>query len=77
MESSKAIITAKDSGGPLEFVEDGKNGFIVDSTPQEIARAFDEIAISKSLAKEMGAHSKKYLLDMNVSWDNVVKELTK
>ena len=77
MESSKAVITAKDSGGPLEFVEDGKNGFIVDPTPKEIARAFDEIAMSKNLAREMGTASKKHLLEMNVSWDNVVKELTR
>lgn len=77
MESSKAVITAKDSGGPLEFVKNGKNGFVVEPTPKEIARAFDEIALSKHLAREMGAKSKKHLLDMDVSWDNVVKELTK
>ena len=77
MESSKAVITAKDSGGPLEFVENGKNGYVVEPTPREIARAFDEIALSKSLAKEMGMKAKKQLKNKNVTWDNVVKELTK
>lgn len=77
MAASKAIITAKDSGGPLEFVIDGKNGLIVDSTPQEIAKAFDEFATSEMMCKKMGKDSKEHLIDMEITWDKVVKELTR
>lgn len=77
MAASKAIITAKDSGGPLEFVIDGKNGLIVDSTPQEIAKAFDEFATSETMCKKMGKDSKEHLIDMEITWDKVVKELTR
>jgi len=76
LASSKAVITAKDSGGPLEFVENNKNGLIVDSTPDEIARAIDTF-VSETQAKEWGRNSLKRLKDMNITWKNVVKELTK
>ena len=75
MAASKAIITASDSGGPLEFVEDGKNGIVVNSSPIEIAKAIDKIAESDKIAVEMGRYSRKHLSDMNITWDNVVKEL--
>lgn len=77
MAASKAIITTRDSGGPLEFVVDNKNGLIVDSTPEEIAKAFDEFALSVAACKEMGKNSKKHLKEMDINWDKVVKELTK
>ena len=77
MAASKAIITTRDSGGPLEFVVDNKNGLVVDPTPEEIARAFDEFALSVAICKGMGENSKRHLKDMDITWDKVVKELTK
>lgn len=77
MAASKAVITAKDSGGPLEFVEDDKTGYIVAPDAKSIAEKIDEFAFSKNLAKELGAKAKEHLKDMNISWKNVVKELTK
>lgn len=77
MASSKAVITAKDSGGPLEFIIDEKTGKIVDSTPREIARAIDSIAGSSTEAEEMGRNARKHLDEMEITWDKVVKELTR
>lgn len=77
MAASKAVITAKDSGGPLEFVVDGRTGYVVDSTPQEIAKSIDEIANSHSGAVEMGRQARIHLDEMEITWDKVVKELTR
>jgi len=77
MSASKAIITCKDSGGPLEFVVNNKTGFVVDPNPVEIAMAIDELANSISLARELGKTAKKHITNMDISWDNVVKELTR
>ena len=33
------MITARDSGGTLEFVTDGVNGFVVEPDPEAIAAA--------------------------------------
>ena len=77
MAASKAVITALDSGGPLEFVTDEENGEVVEPTPIEIARAMDYFMTSKYVAVQMGECGKKKLLEMNITWENVVKELTK
>lgn len=77
MAASKAVITAKDSGGPLEFVVDGRTGRVVESTPEEIAKAIDEIAGSRACAIEMGKQAKIHLDEMEITWDKVVKELTR
>ena len=77
MAASKAVITAKDSGGPLEFVVDGRTGCVAESTPEEIARAIDEIAGTKSGAIEMGKQARIHLDEMEITWDKVVKELTR
>lgn len=77
MAASKAVITATDSGGPLEFIENGRNGYTVEPDSQNIAEAFDEIGKSKNIAKELGAKARKHLIEMDITWDRVIKELTK
>lgn len=77
MAASKPVITALDSGGPLEFVIDDLTGEVVEPSPSEIARAMDYMMISKYAAVEMGKQAKKHLGEMEISWDNVVKELTR
>lgn len=77
MASSKPVITAKDSGGPLEFVEDDKTGFVCDPTPESIAKAIDKVAKSRKRSIEYGIAGKTRIDEMNINWDYVVKELTK
>ena len=76
MAASKAVITAMDSGGPLEFVEDGRTGIVAEPSPEELARAMDEIMTSRQLAVEMGGKAKLHLDEMEITWEKVVKELT-
>lgn len=76
MSASKAVITTTDSGGPLEFIKNEKNGFVVSPTSQDIARAIDKFSESLNIAKEYGQQAKKHLNNMNISWDHVIKELT-
>lgn len=77
MSSSKAVITATDSGGPLEFIDDGVTGYICQPEPSSIAKAMDELANSESNAVKMGQKAKEKIDGLNISWDNVVKELLK
>lgn len=77
MSASKMVITMKDSGGPLEFIDDEKNGVISIHSAQELARHLDEVWSSKSMAENYGQAAKKKLVDMDITWSNVVKELTK
>lgn len=77
MAAGKPVITAKDSGGPLEFVVNEKTGFIVDSKAMEIAEAMDRVADSKNMAIEYGEAGNMRLKEMDITWDKVVRELTK
>jgi glycosyltransferase involved in cell wall biosynthesis len=73
--SRKPVITCADSGGPLEFVENGVNGYIVPPEPKAIASAIDEICSNKEKAKEMGKAGYDKLLSLNISWDNLIEVL--
>lgn len=75
MASSKPVITAMDSGGPLEFIQDHYNGIIAKPEAKELAKAMDEIWNSNSMAEEYGIRAKKKLNEMDITWDRVLKEL--
>ncbi len=73
--SKKPIITCRDSGGVLEFVREGENGFICDVSAEQLGKCFDELYKNKNLAKDMG--NAGFELVKDISWDNVIDELTK
>ena len=77
MAASKPVITCKDSGGPLEFIEDGVNGIVSEPTAEELAGHLDELWMSKSMAAEYGAAAQKKLREMDITWAHVVEELVK
>lgn len=71
--SGKAVITARDSGGPTELVRDGENGFVVPPDPRAIARRIDELAADRALAERMGVAAFEY--GSRMSWDKAVEKL--
>jgi len=75
--SHKSVITTNDSGCPLEFVDDKKNGFIAPPNPESIASCIDKLYQDKNSAMNMGENGYKKISSMNLSWDTVVKALTK
>lgn len=75
MLSAKAVITCSDSGGPLEFVEDGVTGFIPDPSPRHLAAAMDRMWSDRGAAAAMGQAALKRYRAMNISWESTVKRL--
>jgi len=73
--SSKAVLTCVDSGGPLEFVEDGKTGYITQPTPQALAEAMDKLYADRKNAEKMGQAARKEIIDRNITWDETVRRL--
>ncbi len=73
--SEKPVITLNDSGGPLEFVENGINGFVTSNNPQEIAEKIDLLYKDKNLAEKMGHAGEIKVNKLNITWDNVIKKL--
>ena len=71
--SRKAIVTCRDSGGPLEFVRDRENGFIVEPDPAAMARACAELIADATLAERLGAQGHRDVSAL--TWETTVKRL--
>jgi glycosyltransferase involved in cell wall biosynthesis len=72
--SKKPVITALDSGGPLEFVRDQKNGLIGDPADErKWAKGMEELFFDKTKCKNFGNNG--YEKVKHISWDKVVRTL--
>lgn len=74
--ASKAILTTTDSGGVLELVRDGVNGFIVEPEPRRIAEAIDRLVETPGLAERMGSAGPARIAELGIHWDHVIRRLT-
>jgi glycosyltransferase involved in cell wall biosynthesis len=70
---AKPVITATDSGGTLEFVVDGENGFVCAPEPEAIARALNRLAGDGALAARLGRAG--LTRARTITWDGVVEQL--
>ncbi|MEI6044689.1 MAG: glycosyltransferase [Chloroflexota bacterium] len=75
MRSQKAVLTAPDSGGVLEFVRDGENGFICDS-PVAFATAIDRLYVDRNLAARLGNVGLSTVATVP-AWSEVAQRLTR
>ena len=69
----KPVVTAADSGGPLEFVESGVNGAVCEPAPAAIAAAVNRYAADRRLAAAHGEAG--YSRASLVTWDGVIERL--
>jgi glycosyltransferase involved in cell wall biosynthesis len=72
-QAGKPVISCADSGGVLEWLEDGVNGIVTDGTPQAIAAAVDELAADPARAEALGKAGRERVRDL--SWGPVVESL--
>ncbi|SRR5581483_5608531 len=75
MLSSKPVITCCDSSGPLEFVSDRENGFVVEPSPQSLAAALDELWRNRERSRAMGIAGRSRYDGLGISWANVIAAL--
>ncbi|MEZ5286041.1 MAG: glycosyltransferase [Vicinamibacterales bacterium] len=52
--AAKPVITARDSGGTLEFVSDGLNGLVVDPDPVSLGDALATLDADRAHARQLG-----------------------
>ena len=71
--AGKPVITARDSGGVLEWVEDGVTGLVTDGTPAAIGQAIDLLAAEPELARKMGEAGRERVASL--SWKPVIDRL--
>jgi len=76
MKSGKPVLTAADSGGVLEFVVDGENGFVcAPGAARELGGRIDLLYRERDRARTLGAAGKRRV--EVVDWDHVIKALTR
>ena len=71
--AEKPVVTARDSGGTLEFVRDGSNGFVVDPDPAAIADAVAALDANRARAASLGREGRD--VAAAISWDTVIERL--
>lgn len=73
--SRKPVVTASDSGGTLEFVEDGASGLVAAPEPAALADAIDRLwEAGEPRLRELGENAARRVA--SISWDAVVDRLT-
>ena len=72
--SGKPVVTCTDSGGTLEFVEDGVSGYVVDPEPQAMADVVNRLYKDRRKARELGAAGSPRV--EGIVWDRVIDALT-
>ena len=75
MFSEKPVIVHEDSGGPLEFLEDGKNGYVIKADPAAIAEKIDYLYEHRDVAIKMGQNGRQSLIEKNLNWDYIIDQL--
>jgi glycosyltransferase involved in cell wall biosynthesis len=73
--SRKPVVTCRDSGGPLEFVRDGVNGFVVEADPDAIAARLDELYFDRARARSLGEAGLETYRSMGISWQTTLDRL--
>lgn len=71
----KPTLTTTDSGGVIELVEDGLNGYVAAPTPEAVADAMDRLYTDRRRTEAMGDRAEERLAALNISWSHVVASL--
>jgi len=74
--SRKPVVTLDDSGGVLEFVRDRVTGMVASDTAT-LATALYELAEINGLAERLGTAASEVPAALGISWDRVIRELTR
>ncbi len=72
--SQKPVLSAMDSGGTLEFVVDGQNGFVVEpGNDRQLAEKISLLFNDRERCRRFGLDGLNRVKD--ISWDHVIREL--
>ncbi len=73
-KSAKPVLTCTDSGETLEFVRDGRNGYVVEPNAREIARRITHAIDHRRAAARMGSQGLESV--GHIAWEPIVQALT-
>jgi glycosyltransferase involved in cell wall biosynthesis len=74
LQAARPVITTIDSGGVLEFVDDGVTGLVSAPEAKAVARSMMQLWESAEEAERLGKEGSKRV--EGITWDRVVEALT-
>ena len=73
-KSKKPVLTLNDSGGVLEFVDEGRTGYICDpDDPGQLADRIDQLYADRQKCRSMGSAGSREVEHIN--WDRTIERL--
>ena len=75
MAARRPVVTTTDSGGPLELVEDGRTGVVVEPKPRDVAAAIDRLASDRTAAAAMGEAGERLYRERIPEWPEVTERI--
>lgn len=73
--AGKPVLTTTDSGGVLELVENGRNGYVCAPSPEALAQALDKFFDDRLATARMGQAARRRLDDLGINWPTVLRKL--
>jgi glycosyltransferase involved in cell wall biosynthesis len=73
LAAGRPVVTVRDAGGVLEFVEDGVTGLVAEPDPGPLARAFETLLRDPAAALRMGAAGRERVRP--ITWRSLASEL--
>ncbi len=71
--SGKPVFVFTDSGGAKELIKNGRNGFILEPSPETLAERMNLLVNNRRIAEDMGREGEKIRNEIN--WDRAVEKL--
>jgi glycosyltransferase involved in cell wall biosynthesis len=75
MASGKPVITCRDSGATLEFVDDDVNGAVVEADARMVADRIDALAGDPARARAMGMAGRERYRNLDLTWERTASVL--
>lgn len=75
MLAGKAVLTARDSGGPLEFITHEEEGLVAEPTAKAIAQAMDRLWQERTRTVNYGQAARARYERLSISWDHAIEAL--
>ena len=72
-QCKKPVITATDSGGPVELVQNKVSGFVCEPEPQSVATAIQQLFDDSGLAEKLGSAGFESIRD--ITWPKTIERL--
>jgi len=73
--ASKPVLTTRDSGGVMELIQDGVNGYVTEPDPRALAEAMDLLYSNRDRTVSMGREAHRRIEQLDISWPNVLHKL--